>query len=202
MFKMSRKRFGIRFIIVAFVMVSILITGYSCSSSDDYITRTEARRLIEEALRTQNPGGGLSEAQIKKIVDDAIKQNNNNLELTQWNIVNITVNANDWEWNDNTSQWEAFYNLPELTEFIYENGAIISYVFIGQQGEDEVQKLLPYINTYSFTDQQGTSTFTETISADFQYGNPSTVGFFIKDSDLAKDPEAQQTYNFRIVLFW
>ena len=58
MFKMSRKRFGIRFIIVAFVMVSILITGYSCSSSDDYITRTEARRLIEEALRTQKPGWG------------------------------------------------------------------------------------------------------------------------------------------------
>ena len=79
---------------------------------------------------------------------------------------------------------------------------MISYVFIGEQGVDEVQKLLPYINTYSFTDDYGSSTFTETISADFQYGNPSTVAFFIKDSDLADDPNAPQNYNFRIVLIW
>ena len=197
---MSSKRFGIQYIITALLIGAILFAGYSCSTSDDYITRAEARRLVEEALRSQ--ANGLSEAEIKRLIDDAINLNNNNLEFTQWEIVNIAVDANDWEWNSNSAQWEAIYNLSELTEYIYEYGAIISYVFIGEQGVDEVQKLLPYINTYSVLDGADTFTFTETISADFQIGNPSTVAFFIKDSDLAQDYEAPQNYNFRIVLIW
>ena len=198
MIKISKKRFGIQCIITALLITAILFAGYSCTTSDDYITRAEARRLVEEALRSQ--ANGLSEAEIKRLIDDAINLNNNNLEFTQWEIVNITVNADNWKWNNNSAQWEAFADLPELNEFIYENGAMISYVFIGEQGVDEVQKLLPYINTYSV--MEGADTFTETISADFQQGNPSTVAFFIKDSDLAQDPNAPQNYNFRIVLIW
>lgn len=198
MIKISKKRFGIQYIITALLITAILFAGYSCTTSDDYITRAEARRLVEEALRSQ--ANGLSEAEIKRLIDDAINLNNNNLEFTQWEIVNITVNADNWKWNNNSAQWEAFADLPELNEFIYENGAMISYVFIGEQGVDEVQKLLPYINTYSV--MEGADTFTETISADFQQGNPSTVAFFIKDSDLAQDPDAPQNYNFRIVLIW
>lgn len=200
MIKVSGKRFSIQYLITVFLLTAILFASYSCSTSDDYITRAEARRLVEEALRSQ--ANGLSEAEIKRLIDDAINQNNNNLEFTQWKIVNITVNADDWEWNNNSAQWEAVYNLSELTEFIYEYGAMISYVFIGQQGVNEVQKLLPYINTYSVMEGADTFTFTETISADFQQGNPSTVAFFIKDSDLAQDPDAPQNYNFRIVLIW
>ena len=198
MIKISKKRFGIQCIITALLITAILFAGYSCTTSDDYITRAEARRLVEEALRSQ--ANGLSEAEIKRLIDDAINLNNNNLEFTQWKIVNITVNASDWKWDNNSAQWEAFADLPELNEFIYENGAMISYVFIGEQGVDEVQKLLPYINTYSV--MEGADTFTETISADFQQGNPSTVAFFIKDSALAQDPDAPQNYNFRIVLIW
>lgn len=202
MVKINKKRSGLQFLLIAFTIAALLLTGYSCSTSDDYITRAEARRLIEEALRSQNPGGGLSEAEINRLIDDAINSNNNSLEFTQWEIVNIIVDENEWQWNDDSGQWEAVYDLPELSEFIYESGAIISYVFIGQQGVNEVQKLLPYVNTYSFADEYGTSTFTETISADFQYSNPSTVAFFIQDSELAQDPVAPQTYNFRIVLIW
>lgn len=200
MIKVSGKRFSIQYLITVFLLTAILFASYSCSTSDDYITRAEARRLVEEALRSQ--ANGLSEAEIKRLIDDAINLNNNNLGFTQWEIVNITVDANNWKWNGDFGQWEAFAELPELTEFIYESGAMISYVFIGQQGVDEVQKLLPYINTYSVIEGSDTYTFTETISADFQYGNPSTVAFFIKDSDLANDPNAPQNYNFRIVLIW
>ncbi len=159
-------------------LILIFGFGYSCSTDGDYLTEFEVRRMIEQALR----------------------ENNQNLEFTQWEIVNITVNANDWEWNSNSSQWEAFYNFPELTEFIYENGAMIGYVFLGTQNIDEVQKLLPYIETY-YNEGSG-QTFTETISVDYQFGNPSTIGFFIKDSQLAQDPAAPSNYNFRIVLIW
>lgn len=197
---MIKNKRGIRYVFSALLLCAVLFAGFSCSTSDDYITRVEARRLVEEALR--NGGNSLSEAEIKRLIDDAINRNNNNLEFTQWEIVNITVNDYDWEWNDDSAQWEAIYNLDELSEFIYEYGAMISYVFIGEQGVNEVQKLLPYINTYSVTEGTNSFTFTETISVDFQYGNPSTVAFFIKDSDLARDPEAPQNYNFRIVLIW
>jgi hypothetical protein len=164
------------------VFIAILFSGFACSTSDDYLDEFEVRRMIEEALR----------------------ENNENLEFTQWDIVNITVNQNDWEWNNEAAQWEAVYDLPELTEFIYEQGAQLGYVFIGEQGVDEVQKLLPYVDTwYAGDDTNGDPVyFTETISVDFQLGNPSTVAFFIKDSQLAQDPDAPRTYNFRIVLIW
>lgn len=146
----------------------------------------------------------LDEYQIRQMILEEIQKNNENLEFTQWKIVNITVNKTDWNWNETASQWEAVYDLPELTEFIYENGAELGYVFIGTQGQDEVQKLLPYVNTYSAgNDANGNPIyFTETISCDYQLGNPSTVAFFIKSSDLFKDMDAPQTYNFRIVLVW
>jgi len=167
--------------LVPVLMLSVLVAGYSCAD-DDYLSEREVRRMIEEALR----------------------QNNEQLEFTQWEIINITVNVNDWEWNADFAQWEAIYNLPELDEFIYENGAQLGYVFIGQQGVNEVQKLLPYVDTYyAGDDENGIPIyFTETISVDYQFGNPSTVAFYIKDSQLAQDDGAPQLYNFRIVLIW
>ncbi len=34
------------------------------------------------------------------MIEQALQENNANLEFTQWEIVNIQVNQNDWEWND------------------------------------------------------------------------------------------------------
>jgi hypothetical protein len=176
-----RKRI-VKLLLSTFVLVALMLVGYSCSTSDDYLDEFEVRRLIEEALR----------------------ENNKELEFTKWKIVNITVNKGDWKWSDDESQWEAIYDLPDLTEFIYENGALIGYLFLGEQGVDEVQKLLPYVNTYYDGDDSNGNPiyFTETISVDYQYGKPRMVAFFIKDSQLAKDLAAPQTYNFRIVLIW
>ena len=147
----------------------------------------------------QAVGQGLTEAQIREIIKQEVEK-----AATGWKIVNINVKKEDWKWNDEISQYEIIFDFPELTEFIYKDGATLGYVFIGTQGVDEVQKMLPYVNTYSAgTDNEGNPiTFTETISFDIQFGDPSTIAFFIKDSQLAKDPEAPQNYNFRIVLVW
>lgn len=155
------------------IAAALLVGGYSCAN-DDYLSQREIQDMIDQSLDGQ------------------------------WQIVNITVNANDWEWNDNVAQWEAVANLPELDVRVYEEGAILGYVFIGTPGVDEVQKLLPYVDTYyGGNDDNGNPLyFTETISADYQFGDPSTVAFFIKDSQLARDPDAPQNYNFRIVLIW
>lgn len=117
----------------------------------------------------------------------------------QWKIVNINVSKTDWVWNDSKSQWEAVKSLPELTSNIYEYGAQLAYLFLGTQNVDEVQKLLPYVETWS--DANG-NIFTETISCDYQLGSPSTVAFFIKESDMYKDPDAPQNYAFRVVLLY
>ena len=174
------KRNITKILLASAFFASILLGGSSCAT-DDTLSELEVRRMIEQALQ----------------------ENNANLEFTQWEIVNIPVNRVDWVWNNQLAQWEAFFDLPELTEFIYEQGAQLGYVFIGEQGNDEVQKLLPYVDTYEASDTNGNPTyFTETISVDYQLGNPSTVGFFIKDSQLVQDPDAPQNYNFRIVLIW
>ncbi len=140
------------------------------------------------------------------MIEEALRENNANLEFTQWEIVNIQANQSDWQWNDQERRYEAIYSLPELTEFIYENGAVLGYLFLGQQGVDEVQKILPYVYTHYATDTEGniTEIFTETISFDVMYqpGGNSDVAFFIQASDVYEDTDAPQPYNFRIVTIW
>ncbi len=133
----------------------------------------------------------LTDYEVQKMIDQSLNN--------QWTIVNINVSKSDWIWNDSKSQWEAIKSLPELTSNIYEQGAQLAYLFLGTQGSDEVQKLLPYVETWK--DGNG-NIFTETISCDYQLGSPSTVAFFIKESDLYKDPDAPQNYAFRIVLLY
>ena len=173
------------------------------------VSEERIRQIITEELKgaltpaqidqiIQAVGQGLTEAQIREIIKQEVEK-----AATGWKIVNINVKKEDWKWNEKAAQYEAIADLPDLTKFIYEEGAVIGYVFLGTQDVDEVQKLLPYVNTYSEQDDTGkTVYFTETISCDFQLGNPSTVAFFIKSSDLFRDPDAPQNYNFRIVLVW
>lgn len=111
----------------ATLLLLLLSISYSCSdSSQDYIDEYEIRRMIE----------------------DAIRKNNQDLEFTQWKIVNISIKKADWVWDNETGRYDAIVDLPELTKFVYENGAQLAYVFIGEQGVDEVQKMLPYVHTY------------------------------------------------------
>ncbi len=110
----------------ATLLLLLLSISYSCSdSSQDYIDEYEIRQMIE----------------------DAIRKNNQDLEFTQWEIVNVSIKKGDWLWDNETGRYDALVDLPELTKFIYENGAQLGYVFIGEQGVNEVQKMLPYVHT-------------------------------------------------------
>jgi hypothetical protein len=159
---------------------------------------------VDTASHAEEAKEKVRESPYDMILSDIMMPDTDGFAFLKWDIINITVNRSDWVWNNNAMQWEAIFNLPELTEFIYEQGAQLGYVFIGEQGVNEVQKLLPYVETYYAGDDDFGNPvyFTETISVDYQFGNPSTVAFFIKDSQLAKDPDAPQLYNFRIVLIW
>lgn len=165
----------------ATLLLLLLFIGFSCADSTrDYLDEFEIRRLIEEEIR----------------------KNNLELEFTQWDIVNVSIKKEDWKWDNDAGRYDAIVDLPELTKFIYENGAQLGYVFIGQQGETEVQKMLPYIHTYYENDNGNDIVYTETISCDFMYGSPSTAAFYIQSSDLGRDDSILSNYNFRIVLIW
>lgn len=162
--------------LLAGFLLSGMIFMATSCSNDDYLKDYEIQKMIDESLNGQ------------------------------WKIKNIAVDKDHWVWNASMSQYEAIYDLPELTKSIYEEGAVLGYIFLGQQGVDEVQKPLPFVNTYfGGNDTEGKPIyFTETISYDVQYkdNSKSTVAFFIKDSQLENDPDAPQNYNFRIVLIW
>lgn len=157
-------------LLASIFFVGLLLGGYSCAN-DDYLSEREIQNMINESLDGQ------------------------------WQVMFFKINKGDWTWNENSAQWEAFGNLPELTPFIYENGILEAYVFI-LNDDSEVQKHLPYVETYGYDVDENDNVipFTETISVDYQLGSPSTVGFFIKDSQLVMDPDAPQDYEFRIVL--
>lgn len=127
---------------------------------------------------------------------------------TQWEIVNVSIKNGDWVWDNAVGRYKAVVDLPELTKFVYEKGAQFGYVFIGKQGVNEVQKILPYVHTYWELEQgeEGEDDvevlYTETISCDFMYGTPSTVAFYIQASDLGRDDSILSDYNFRVVLIW
>lgn len=158
----------------ATLFLLLLSISYSCSeSTQDYIDEYEIRRMIEEAIR----------------------KNNQDLEFTQWEIVNVSIKKSDWVWDNETGRYDVIVDLPELTEFIYENGAQLGYVYIGEQGVNEVQKMLPYVHTYH-------AGVTETISCDFMYGSPSSAAFYIQPSNLVENNDMLADYNFRIVLVW
>ncbi len=121
-------------------------------------------------------------------------------EETQWNIENFTVNASDWSWNPTQSRWEAVKQLKFIDEFIYENGAVIGYIFFSENGK-EVQYQLPHTVNIVISGEETTETLTETLDYYFDFIS-SRVTFLIKPSDSIEDTEAKQTYNFRIAMIW
>jgi hypothetical protein len=121
---------------------------------------------------------------------------------TAWNIENFNVTASQWSWNSNLNRWEAIRQLPAIDEFIYEDGVVHGFIFLGTQGVDEVQTPLPYIRSFlEDNGQGGVIDFTETIS--FEYSHlTNRITFYIEPSDGFQDQNARQNYNFRIVMIW
>ena len=117
---------------------------------------------------------------------------------TAWDIQDYEVNASEWSWNPAKRRWEVVKQMKYIDEFIYESGAVIGYVFLGVQNQDEVQTQLPY--TISILLDDG-SVFTETVG--YEYSSlTNRVTFYIQPSDGIQDTAAKAYYQFRLVLIW
>lgn len=142
----------------------------------------------------------LSGYDVQKMIDKSLSK--------QWQIVNITINKKDWHWkaNPNKAHKGAYFatiNLPELTQNIFNEGAVIAYF----KENKETKTALPYIRVYDFeeTDSEGKildKNYTEYISCDFKLGSPSTVTFFVETSDRARFDNYLIDRLFQVVLIW
>ncbi|MFV0332302.1 MAG: hypothetical protein ACK5KL_21135 [Dysgonomonas sp.] len=120
---------------------------------------------------------------------------------TQMHTISFDVTKNQWKWNENIGRYECFINLPELTQKIYNDGSMDSYVFVEPRTTAEVQNPLPFVHTYMAEYDDGTvRPYTETISSDFLVGE---IGLYIQSSDLAEDDYVlPEKYEFKVVLAW
>lgn len=173
-----------RKLLTGLAFLTLLLTINSCTTYDDYLSEQEVRRLIEQAIKDYD----------NEIFAD----------FTKWHIAgDLLVKQNEWRWNENLSQFEATIKIPELSQTVYDYGAVLAYVYIGDEDEDEVQKPLEYTNTYTyiFNDDEGEfeTTLSETINYEYSVGQ---VKIIIKSSGLIKDDYAPQQYYFRMILLW
>ncbi|MEA5044756.1 hypothetical protein KCV26_14855 [Petrimonas sulfuriphila] len=128
---------------------------------------------------------------------------NDGIAETQWKVINITVKKSDWVWNNNDGFYQATVNLPELTQFIFDEGAAIGYY----KFNNDSKTALPFVKTYAYDIIENgvtvTKFYTETISCDFNLGSPSSVVFTLEMSDLAfYEDGVPVDMNFQVVLIW
>jgi hypothetical protein len=112
----------------------------------------------------------------------------------------FTVKKNDWRWNDTFRRFEyRFYNVKEITNYVYEKGLVHVGVFITETVNNnsyEVLKSLPFVQTWAEPDDFGGEYYyTETFSYDI---TPNSILFSIQESDLWDGGEYLDTYEFKV----
>ena len=124
-------------------------------------------------------------------------------------IIDLSVSGNQWQYPglDNNNYFMASFDIPELTQDIYDNGLVQVYREYDTGTANAVQLLLP--NTrhkeFSYVDDNGDTQwgfFSETT--DYEYG-VGKLNVFFTASDF--DYEIDTTFNpedmrFRLVLMW
>ena len=119
----------------------------------------------------------------------------------------IPIHKNQWVWNDRYLRYEYTESMPEIDERLYEYGTITATIFVEERTSDgrlyEVQKNLPFVQTYKDNAQVGP--YTEMISFDIFYGDGTdpSVTFYIQTSDGAETtPKFADIYYFKLALIW
>lgn len=115
----------------------------------------------------------------------------NPIHQTEWYVNEFNIRSADWKWDDNLKLYYADGTLPDLDSDIYDKGAVIGYVYLGTQGQDEVMSVLPYL---------GPDDNYERIWFDVSYDLGRTVRFYYQWNNLANIRPAN--YNFKITLIY
>lgn len=124
-----------------------------------------------------------------------------------WKVIDLKVTS--WNYTDtpNNNYFYADFNVPELTQFIYDYGMTQCYIEYDSGTEQRTQQLLPCVRhkEEQVTNADNTTTwvfYTETIDYDYVVGNVRiyyTLSDFNYELDTSFVPSAM---NFRLVLLW
>lgn len=120
---------------------------------------------------------------------------------TKWKIKDFEIHSNDWnkiyDDNDLFIRYEYIFDFEDLNEFVYNNGAYITYLEIEEvdgNNKYKIQKPLPYTITHE--DSDGVL-WEQRIDCDYSIG---TIGFFVTNTDFRQEPPG--TLLMRAVLMW
>ena len=118
-----------------------------------------------------------------------------------WIIKDFEIRAGDWiavyDNNNLFIRYEYVFNFNELDEFIYNNGAYITYLEVDvREGSStyKVQKPLPYTTTHE--DFRG-FLWEQRIDCDYSVGS---IGFYVTNTDFREEPPG--TLRLRVALIW
>ena len=129
-------------------------------------------------------------------------KNGSDAEATQWLIASFEVKSEHWRvvHEDDWYFFECEISFPELTEFVFKEGAVICYLiqhiqYDGEKNPTRIHSLLPH-TVYGELDDGWP--YSENYSCELR---PGWINFTVKYSDWA--PEwSPPTRQFHIVLMW
>lgn len=110
--------------------------------------------------------------------------------------LNLYIDSNDWQWSREGNYYYYTFNVPELTQTIYDYGTVHCYREFNQGAADAYQIPLPHI----FTKQDGTETYQQFIDFSYLTGQ---VEIALTNSDLKYDTTTNpESMYFHLVLVW
>lgn len=122
-------------------------------------------------------------------------------EGMKWFVETYTIRENQWELVNGVDELDSYFRaevkIPDLTNFVYEDGNVFCYMF-QTVGGVEVQTLLPFTVPYGDGPINDEHLWTETYACDF---SPGYVVFYVNYSDFYTNNRPPTT-SFRVVLNW
>lgn len=104
-------------------------------------------------------------------------------------IVDVPVHSNQWSYTNATDNnlYYAQVNLPELTQYAYDNGNVQVYMVSKDNNGKEIQTMLPSVRHYEYTNDGGLTYFSYTQTTDYDYW-VGGMEFHITYSDFQYNP--------------
>ena len=121
---------------------------------------------------------------------------------TEWVIKTYTINSNQWELVNGVDQLNSYYRaevrIPELDIDIYEEGAVLCYMYQTVNGK-EAKTPMPFTIPKGEGHDNGTEDlWTETYAYDFNVGS---IRFYVNYSDFYTNNRPSTT-SFQVVLLY
>lgn len=115
-----------------------------------------------------------------------------------WFTKSFTINEADWELmgeeNAVDSRYGVTVDIPELSQWVYDKGAVIAYV-----GYEDTKRFgLPHVEHRSYEDDP---TYQWTETTDFQT-EKGKISFYVTYSNFLTGINTPETQTFHVVLLW